>query len=180
MNKCQYYAGYTWELIMHLTRRVFDSKHASHLSWKSNCSSDFQGVRQILWQLIMTVTLRIHNASPKLLPSGQWLVSIPQLVLGWRGGSQDFQSSNDVHSNITYFHTIPAYLMLRSTTLNYIEVSQTTACQTHLVKLERIVLSTRFDFFFVRTKCKGGWSEIPTDPIHAEVWSIFFLVIKTK
>ena len=35
--------------------------------------------------------------------------------------------------------------MLRSTTLNYVELSQSTACQTHMVKLERIVLSTRFD-----------------------------------
>ena len=35
--------------------------------------------------------------------------------------------------------------MLRSTTSNYVELSQSTACQTHMVKLERIVLSTRFD-----------------------------------
>lgn len=181
MNKCQYYAGYTWELTVLCILQeefstanmqvIYHEKAIVHLFPRS--ASDF-----------VTTDHDRHPSYPQCISkiAAKWPMACLHSAAGpWLTGRLTrFPEFNDVHSNITYFHTIPAYLMLRSTTLNYIEVSQTTACQTHLVKLERIVLPTRFDFFFVRTKCKGGWSEIPTDPIHAEVWSIFFLVIKTK
>lgn len=63
------------------------------------------------------------------------------------------QRTNDVHSNITYFHTILVYLMLRSTTLNYVELSQ----KVQDVKLTWSNSNTSsYPPVLTWTKCNGG------------------------
>ena len=84
-NKCQY-ADYT---LGTLCKPSIMKRHV-HLFQRS--TSDFV--------TILTVTLRIHNTSPKLLPGGQWPVSIQQLVL----------SSQNSRGQMMFIATSPTFI----------------------------------------------------------------------